>query len=154
MSVRHRMGAFAFVLVALSLVATACSSSADVSDIDDVWSRASAGMADAAAVYMVISGGSEGDSLFAVSVDASIAGVAELHQSSMAANSEGVMMMSMQPVPSIAVPANGTAVLEPGGFHVMLTKLVQPLEIGSEFDVTLTFESAGEMVVTAEVREG
>jgi hypothetical protein len=154
MNVRVRLGASAVVLVAFSLVATACSSNDDVSHIDDVWSRASASVADAAAVYMIITGGSEGDSLVDVSVDASVAGVAELHESSMAPNAEGVMMMSMQHVPSIAVPANGTAVLEPGGFHVMLTNLVEPLVAGSDFEVTLTFESAGDVVVSAEVREG
>ncbi len=154
MNVRLRMGTCAVVIVALSLFTTACSSSDDVSDIDDVWSRASVSTADAAAVYMIITGGSEGDSLIGVAVDTSVAGVAGLHESSMAPNAEGVMMMSMSHVPSIDVPADGTAVLEPGGFHVMLTSLVEPLVVGSEFDVTLTFESAGDMVVTAEVREG
>jgi hypothetical protein len=56
MNVRLRMGAFAVLLIALSVGATACSSSEDVSGVDDVWSRTSASMADAAAVYLTISG--------------------------------------------------------------------------------------------------
>jgi copper(I)-binding protein len=79
--------------------------------------------------------------------------MAQLHETLMAANSEGVMLMSMNHVMSIDVPANGEVALEPGGFHVMLMNLTEPLVVGAEFDVTLTFESAGDMVVTAEVRD-
>ena len=45
------------------------------------------------------------------------------------------------------------AVLEPGGYHIMLLDISTPLELGETFDVTLTFENAGEQVVEVEVRE-
>jgi len=35
----------------------------------------------------------------------------------------------------------------------MLFDLVAPLELGQTFEVTLTFANAGEIVVTAEVRD-
>jgi len=62
--------------------------------------------------------------------------------------------MSMQQVPSIVVPAGESVALEPGGFHIMLMQLAEPLETGSEFTVTLTFEKAGAIDVNVTVREG
>jgi copper(I)-binding protein len=62
--------------------------------------------------------------------------------------------MTMQEVESIDLPAGETVALEPGGFHIMLLDLVEPLEVGDTFEVTLTFASGATQVVTAEVREG
>lgn len=62
-------------------------------------------------------------------------------------------MKGMQQVTQIDLPAGETVALEPGGFHVMLIGLAGQLEVGESFDVTLTFENAGERTVTAEVRE-
>lgn len=68
--------------------------------------------------------------------------------------SEGDMggPMVMREVDEIPVPAGETVELKPGGYHVMLLELVAPLEEGSEVELTLTFEKAGEQTVTAEVR--
>ena len=62
-------------------------------------------------------------------------------------------MMTMQPVESIAVPAGETVELKPGGYHVMLLEVKKVLAVGDTIDVTLTFEKAGEVKATAEVRE-
>lgn len=62
-------------------------------------------------------------------------------------------MMKMQKVESVAIPAGKTTKLEPGGYHVMLMKLVKPLKAGETITVTLTFEKAGKKEVTATVRE-
>ena len=136
------------IVLAVSLLAAACSSGGDV-EVADVWARTSASMQDAGAVYMTITGGEEDDSLVGVSVDSSVAAMAELHQSMM--DEEGMMMM--QQVESIAVPADDEVKLEPGGYHVMLMQLAEPLTAGSEFTITVTFETAGDMDLTAEVRD-
>ncbi len=62
-------------------------------------------------------------------------------------------MMQMQEVDSIAVPSGETVELKPGGYHVMLLNVKRPLIPGESIDVTLTFEVAGEVTTTAEVRE-
>jgi copper(I)-binding protein len=62
--------------------------------------------------------------------------------------------MAMQPVERIDIPAGGTVKLEPGGYHVMLIDLTGDLVVGEEIEITLEFEGAGEVKVTAEVREG
>jgi hypothetical protein len=43
--------------------------------------------------------------------------------------------------------------LEPGGYHIMLLDLAEPLEDGDTFELTLRFEQAGEMDLTVDVRE-
>lgn len=62
-------------------------------------------------------------------------------------------MMKMQPVDSVPVPAGETVELKPGGFHVMLLDVQKELVPGDTIEVTLSFELAGEVTVTAEVRE-
>lgn len=61
--------------------------------------------------------------------------------------------MVMQPVERIELPAGETVSLEPGGYHIMLLQLAEPLVAGDTFDVTLTFENAPEQTVTVEVRD-
>lgn len=136
------------LLMALGLVAASCGSGGDVA-VDDVWARTSASTQDAGAVYLTINGGDEADRLIGVSVSSDVAAMAQLHET--AAGGDG--MMSMQQVAAIEVPADGETMLAPGGFHVMLMQLAEPLETGSTFEVTLTFEKAGTVKVSAEVRE-
>jgi periplasmic copper chaperone A len=150
--------------------------------ISDVWARPATDLAatDRSAIYMVIEGGSEDDALVAAMVPTDIAAVTEVHETTMAEQGDGDMdgsadmdsegdidggadmesegdmnggMMQMREVDRIDIPAGGTVLLEPGGFHVMLLELQTPLVPGDTVDVTLTFELAGERTVTAEVRE-
>jgi hypothetical protein len=60
--------------------------------------------------------------------------------------------MSMHPVESVDVPANGQAELEPGGLHIMLIGLTGDLEAGEKLPLTLEFENAGKVQVEAEIR--
>ena len=66
-------------------------------------------------------------------------------------HSDGAMMM--QPIESITVPAGGTVSLEPGGIHIMLLELAEPLEAGSSFDLTLILDDSEEHQVSVEVRD-
>ena len=136
------------LVAVLAVFAGACGGSGDV-EVSDVWARTSASMQNAGAVYMTISGGDDADRLVSASVASSVAGTAEVHETVM--DSEGVM--KMQEVTGIEVPADGEVMLKPGSFHIMMMMLAEPLVTGEEFDVTLTFEKAGEVKVTAEVRE-
>ena len=103
---------------------------------------------------MTIAGGESSDRLTAAAVDESVAMKAEIHETTMAVGDDGQEMMAMQQVSSIDVPAGGDAVLEPGGYHIMLMQLAEPLVDGNEFTVTLTFEEAGDIEIVAEVRTG
>lgn len=134
-------------------------------EITGAWARTSPSMASMGAAYMTITSAS-GDRLLGAAVDASIAAAAEVHEvvatessdSSMSMGSDTSMAMdsgemTMREVESVEIPAGESVVLQPGGYHVMLIDLVAPLEVGTTFDVVLTFETAGDVVVTVEVRD-
>jgi periplasmic copper chaperone A len=110
--------------------------------VENPWARESVTRTGAA--YLTVrNGGDQDDRLIGVSSE--VADKALLHSSAM---QDGVM--KMRPVEVLEVPAHGEAVLEPGGLHVMLIGLKEPLEEGKSFALTLEFENAGEVeVVTA-----
>jgi copper(I)-binding protein len=63
--------------------------------------------------------------------------------------------MIMRPVPYIRLPKGKTVKLAPGGLHIMLIDLKQPLKAGDKVPLTLKTLSDGKTDlhdVTAEVR--
>ena len=67
------------------------------------------------------------------------------------AGGEGEMMM--RPVAFIELPAGVAVELKPGGYHIMLLNLVEPLEVGTSFELTLVFEHAGQITIDVPVLE-
>jgi len=58
----------------------------------------------------------------------------------------------MYPVSAIQIaPGSALTVLEPGGAHVMLEGLKQPLKAGESFPLTLSFKRAGTLHVEVQV---
>ena len=113
--------------------------------VSNAWTRATPGGARNAAVYMEIaSKGMAGDKLVGAKSDA--AGRAELHNH---IHESGVM--KMRRVEAIDVPPGKSVTLEPGGLHLMLFDLKRPLKAGDKLDLTLVFEKAGNIDVTATV---
>ncbi len=53
----------------------------------------------------------------------------------------------------LTVPAEGAHELVPGGDHLMLMDLTQPLQPGAEVALTVVFEDGSELPVTAQVRD-
>lgn len=93
----------------------------------------------------IANAGDHDDRLIAVSSD--IAGEAQLHNMRM----DGDVMKMYQMTDGIPVPAHSTVKLAPGALHVMFMKLNGPLVEGAAFDVELTFEKAGRVVVPFKV---
>jgi copper(I)-binding protein len=164
------------LLVAALLVASVaagCSSGGGASiKVTEPWARASSMMAAAGAAYMKIENtGSEADALIGASSPA--AATVEVHETvamegevpaasdgmgmespmPSASDDMGGGMMGMQPIARLEIPAGGTVELMPGSYHIMLIDLKQELKPGDKIEITLTFEKAGEVKVTAEVRE-
>ena len=137
------------ITTVLAIALASCGGSSQVS-IDDPWARTSASTQNAGAGYMTITGGDTADRLLSVSVDASIAGMAELHESMMDSETS---VMTMSGVEAIEIPAGGIVKLEPGSYHVMMMMLTEELVAGTEFNLELTFEEAGAVTVTVEVRD-
>jgi copper(I)-binding protein len=146
-----RAVALLLTLVVAIAVAACGSSGASPSSgaltVTDAWARPSTGMAMAGAAYLTITNGTGvDDALLKVATPA--AANPELHETT--AGESG--MMAMHPVDRIAVPAGQTVKLEPGGYHIMLINLTGDLKAGDTIQLTLTFEKAGDVTVTAEVR--
>lgn len=142
------------VAAGLSAAAVAADASSDKKgpatvgavEIHQPWARASAGMARAGGSFMtLVNTGETADALLSASSD--VAATVELHTHI----KEGDVMR-MRPVERIDLPAGETVMLQPGGLHVMLIGLHAPLEENDSFDLTLTFEKAGETTVTVDVK--
>jgi periplasmic copper chaperone A len=61
-------------------------------------------------------------------------------------------VMRMREVKGYDVPAKGGFELKPGGPHLMLVDLKQPLKEGDRVQLVLRFQNAGEVKVDLEVR--
>lgn len=72
-----------------------------------------------------------------VGVATPVAGVAEVHEMKMEGDT-----MKMRGVPALDLPARQAVELKPGGYHLMLMDLQQPIRVGGSVPLTLTFEDA------------
>jgi len=128
---------------AVSLAAAAMASDVMVMN---AYARASAtSVAKSGAVYLTIMNhGSEPDRLIGISTDA--ARMAHIHETT---EEDGVA--SMRSVDELEIAAHGGQALVPGGLHVMLFDLKEPLKEGSHFKITLQFERNGQVVVDVPV---
>jgi periplasmic copper chaperone A len=163
--------------IALSaLLIAACSGAAGGIRVSEPWARTSPMVAGAGAAYMVIENkASAADFLLGGSSD--VAKAVEVHETvaipegsaapmestgtggmeSPAASPGGMgtggSMMGMQKMDRLEIPAGGSVELKPGSYHIMLIGLTRELKAGEKIDITLKFEKAGDVKVTAEVRE-
>jgi hypothetical protein len=106
-------------------------------EVHEPWLRASAMIDLAAAAYLVIHNSSDEDDAL-IGATSPAAGAVEIHQTSM--DDDG--LMAMAPVAEVPIPAHGEAVLEAGGYHIMLVDLARPLEEGRTIEITLEFAKA------------
>ena len=139
---------------------------AEAVTVTSPWARVTAAEAKTSAAYMTIAS-KDGDVLTKASVPASIAGMAQLHETTTSGDSmdgesmdgesmdsgSTTAMKGMKEVSSIEIPAGGSVQLKPGGYHIMLMELAKPITAGETVPVTLTFEKAGEVTVDAVARE-
>ncbi|MBO9651395.1 MAG: copper chaperone PCu(A)C [Variovorax sp.] len=103
-------------------------------DVRDAWIRASVPGQSGSGAFMKLSAPS-GARLVGASTP--VAGVAEVHEMKMEGDT-----MRMRGLPSLELPARQTVELKPGGYHLMLMDLKQPLVNGTTVPLTLLFEDA------------
>ena len=142
------MRILALATLSLAVAAPAAARDATKGDLTLVHPqvRASLGRAPTTGGYVTIrNAGARADRL--VSASCACAARVELHTHQM---SGGVGRMTR--VSSIAVPAGGTAVLAPGGAHLMFIGLKGRLADGKTQPVTLVFEHAGAVTAAFQVR--
>jgi copper(I)-binding protein len=115
--------------------------------VRDAWVREPVGdRKDTAAFAVVENNGATTRAI--VSATADVSDKVELHEMKMVG-----AMMRMTPVKQIEIPAGGKVELKPGGLHVMLFGLKRTPRAGDTVDLTLTFDDATTVSVTAAVRK-
>ena len=115
--------------------------------ITQAWSRATPAGAKVAGGYLTIENkGAAPDRLVSGSGD--FAGKVEIHEMAM---NNGVM--TMRPLDKgLAIEPGKTVKLAPGGYHLMLMDLKNPLKQGEKVPLTLEFEKAGKVALSLDVQ--
>ena len=91
---------------------------------------------------------SSGEPVTVTAASSSSSARTELHE---VVDSGGSMVM--KPVADgFAVPASGTLLLEPGGYHVMLMDLTGPIKAGKDITITLTCTGGATAQFTAQAK--
>jgi copper(I)-binding protein len=137
------------MLLALAFPALAFPALAETGPIHvaDAKARPTSPGATSGVVYMVVMNhGAIDDSLTGLSTP--VADKAEMHRS---VNENGIMRMDA--VSDLPLKANDGVTFGPGGLHVMLTGLKQPLKLGDSFPLTLDFAKAGPVTVSVSVQQ-
>ena len=136
----------AVALAALLLVSCAPKKSQPPEiSISGAWSRATVAGQSSAAVYLTVANTGGGDDKL-LNVSTPI-GQATIHSSTM---DNGVMRM--RPVREVDIPAHSTVQLKPGGTHIMITGVKQPLIAGTRFPLAVHFDRSGDRRIDADVR--
>lgn len=174
-----RFARTALTVAALGLALGACGSDSESSDgpqagsgaavtVAGAWARTSPMNAENGAAYMELTS-AEGDTLLGVEVAKSIAAMAQVHETVMATDEDSMgsmdsmdssdttatepMEMTMQEIDELELPAGETVALAPGGYHIMLMELAEPLEVGDTITLELLFEKAGTQPVQVTVAD-
>ena len=139
--------ALAAMLIGLVAPALAQGTGSTSIAVEQPWARATPSGAKTGAVYMTIDNKSDtADRLTGVS--SAVADKLQIHEMKL---ENGVMQMR-EISGGLPIPADGSVVLKPGSYHVMLIGLKKPLTAGETFPLTLTFEKAGNISVTVPVQ--
>ena len=136
------------ILLPLAL-AVLCSATALASDykvgaleIGQPWARATPPSAPAGGGFLKITNtGSAPDRL--VSVSSPAADLVQVHEMKM----DGSIMRMREVEKGLEIPAGGSVILAPGGYHLMMMGLKAPFKQGASVPVTLVFEKAGKIDV-------
>lgn len=138
-----RMTTTAWAGLALALLAMSPACAADV-EITQAWARATAGAAGTGVVYLTVA--NHGAATAVIGAEAPIARRASLHTHRMDGD-----VMRMRPVEDITLPAGARVTLQPGGLHIMLMGLADPLVEGDGFPLTLHLANGSSVVATVAV---
>lgn len=123
-------------LIALAALACAAFAHAQTAPVDvaGAWARASVPGQSGTGAFMTLTARQR---LQLVGVTSPVAGVAEVHEMKLEGD-----VMRMRALPALPLAAGQPVELKPGGYHLMLMELKQPLVAGSEIPLTLQFRDA------------
>ena len=113
-------------------------------EVKSPWVRGTVQGQKASGAYLEIT---SKDAAALVGAASPVAGTVEIHEMRMEGD-----VMRMRAIPRLALPAGKKVELKPGGYHVMLIDLKQPLAKGEKVPLTLRVEGADKKVQTIDVQ--
>jgi copper(I)-binding protein len=152
--VRHSI---TFLLLA-SVATVGCGGTASEFAVTGAWARPTPATATDGVVYLELTSDTD-DTLVGVDVPTTVARGAELHTSDAGGGGGhlhgggGGEMVTMTPVEDVAVAAGDTIEFRPGGNHIMLVDLAEPLVLGDTFTATLRFSSGRSLAAEVTVSD-
>ena len=121
-------------------VATAAEATQQGVTLVDGWAKAGEGMT---GVFGTLTNPGDTD-LVITGAESPAAGMVELH----VVTADGVMQKIQG---DVVIPAGGTLELMPGGNHIMLMQMSEPLLAGEDVEVTLTFNDGSSATARSEI---
>jgi copper(I)-binding protein len=146
---RIAAGLFVTAIMAQALVAQDCvaETPAGTVELSAAWTPATSQSRANTPLFMTIANrGDAPDSLLRARCPASIADFTEKH-----VTDRGEGGTAMREVKNFAIPAQGTVTLAPGGNHLMLLQVREPLTAGQTFTCSIVFQNAGTVAVEVRV---
>ncbi len=132
MTIRHAL--FASLAFVAALSTGAALAQAPAVKAEGVWARATVQGQKASGAFMKLTAP---EAMELVGVSSPVAGVTEIHEMKMEGD-----IMRMRAIAGLKLPAGQTVELKPGGYHVMLMDLRQPLMPQSNIPLVLEFKDA------------
>jgi copper(I)-binding protein len=123
----------AALAAAIAVGSPACAQTPAVK-VDAAWARVTVPGQKGTGAFMTLTAA---QGLRLVGVQSPVAGVAEIHEMKMEGD-----VMRMRAISALDLPAGQAVALRPGGYHLMLMDLKQPLVKDTQVPVTLRFADA------------
>jgi copper(I)-binding protein len=139
------MNAVSTRAVLLVFIASVAASQTPPLEVRDAWIRATPG-SDIAAAYLTLRNVSS-NAVTVTGVQSAAAAHAMIHETSTQGGQS-----RMRAHAQLVIAPGQTIKLEPGGLHVMLHGLSQPLAVGQSVPLVLSFAGGNSLQVTAAVR--
>ncbi len=136
------------IMMTLTVVFPAWSQASDEDIVvRDAWVRLQPPVRPNSSAYMTIENKSQTQAVLK-SVTSKVVETVELHSME---HVDGVM--KMRQVSEIKIPANGQVELKPGGLHLMLFGIQNPLAKGDVIELNLRFEDGRQSIVQAQIKD-
>lgn len=150
----------ALLLVAAitAAVTAACGDTEREFSASRAWARPTPATATNGVVYLTVSSDVR-DALIGVDVPPAVAAHTEIHRSDATGGNGhqhgavGGGTVTMEQVTEIVIDAGATVEFRPGGNHIMLVDLPEPLQSGDTFPATLRFSSGRTIDLTVTVAD-
>lgn len=126
------------------LLALAAGAAQAQTHASDAWARATVSAQKATGLFLQLR---SPDAARLVGGSSPAAGRVEIHEMRMDGG-----VMKMRELAALELPAGQTVALKPGGYHLMLMELKQPLQAGASLALSLQIERPGKPVETLQLQ--